>query len=89
MALLKRRARGRWVHPYEAIYLLGLVRTKSGNTPDMIKEAEQRAMETLRHMATDWGIVKVKRSDKKKAGCAFTEESLLAYMERREQRAKG
>ena len=84
MALLNNRKR--WVNPLEAVYLLGMVKCKPGDSAEVVKRAEHRAMDTLSHVAVRWGIVKVKRGEGR-AGVAYTEESLLAYQAARERAA--
>jgi hypothetical protein len=88
MALLKPRNRKRWLHPYEVAYLLGLVRIKPNDSPERIKQAEESAMESLSRNAARWGISKIKRGPESGAGCIYPEESVLAYMERREREAQ-
>jgi hypothetical protein len=87
MGLLKPRKIKRWVHPYEAVYLLGLVRTKPGDSPEAVKAAEESAMENLARNASRWGIVKVKRGKEAGATVAYTEASISAYVEAREEAA--
>ncbi len=84
MALLKRRQRARWVHPLEAVYLLGMVRAKPSDSADKIVKAEQSAIDSLARNCERWGIRRIKRSKETGAGNAYYEEDLMRYMDIRE-----
>jgi hypothetical protein len=101
MALLKPRNIKRWLHPRAVIYIIGLVEPRAlvrkgergeteilpDDTPEAVKDAETRALDTLRHCAEAWGLAKVKRSGKAGSGTAYTEESVLNYIAAREAAA--
>jgi hypothetical protein len=76
------------MHPYEAVNLLGLVRTKPGDTAEQIKAAEQSAMDNLRRNSRRWGITPIKRGVESGSTVAYREADVLAYMECREREAE-
>jgi hypothetical protein len=87
MSLLPKRNIRRWLHARQVIYIIGLVDAKPGDTPEAVAAAEARALDTLRHRAAGWGLVKVKRGSEPGAKTAYTEESVLNYMRSRESAA--